>query len=145
MKPIFYSLVVCLLVTAIGFGQRDNNNSTLNGEWMFEFNKSFSKVEESSKAYLDSIPDSELQLIYSNYEGRKIIFESNGNFTQSLPGGRNVSGKWHLNSTTNMIEIKLPNGAVYYQKLKILDSRSILITPVKGSNVIINKWYYSKL
>lgn len=145
MKPIFYSLMVCLFVTTIGFSQNNSNESILIGEWVFEFDKSFSEVEKSSRTYLDSIPNNELQIIHSNYQGRKIIFESDGDFIQSLSDGRKVSGKWLLNSMTKMIEIKLPNGAIYYQQLKILDKGSILLTPDKGSNIIINKWYYTKI
>lgn len=145
MKPIFYSLMVCLFVTTIGFSQNNSNESILIGEWVFEFDKSFSEVEKSSRTYLDSIPNNELQIIHSNYQGRKIIFESDGDFIQSLSDGREVSGKWLLNSKTNMIVIKLPNGAIYYQQLKILDKGSILLTPDKGSNIIINKWYYTKI
>ncbi len=146
MKPILYSLVVCLFVTTIGFGQQDDNSkSILNGEWMFEFDKSFLSVKESSKIYLDSISGDELKIINSNYKGRRINFKSNGDFIQSLADGRQVSGTWTLDPQKKKIEIKLPNGAIFYQKLKIIDAKSILLAPYQEDTIIINKWYYTKL
>lgn len=77
MKSIYYSLMLCLLFSAIGFSQQDNKNSMLFGEWLFQFDKSFTELEYSSKKYLDSIPNVQLQEIHSNYKGRKIFFEPN--------------------------------------------------------------------
>lgn len=145
MKSIYYSLMLCLLFSAIGFSQQDNKNSMLFGEWLFQFDKSFTELEYSSKKYLDSIPNVQLQEIHSNYKGRKIFFEPNGDFVQLLSDGRKVLGKWILDSANNTLEIMLPNGAIYYQKLQILDRQSILLTPDQGANIIVNKWYYNKL
>ena len=148
MKTI-YSVIIGLtiLVTNVSYGQTNPERDLLVGEWEFQLDQSFSEISNVSKSYLDSIPIIELQLIKRNYDGRRIVFESNGAYRQIQGNGAIVKGNWTYDSELKTIEIILPNGALFEQSVVKMNQDNLVIVPKTEENVnmIINVWYFNRL
>ncbi len=88
MKTIYRVIIgLTFLITNISYGQAAFERELLLGEWEFELDRSFSEISKVSRSYLDSIPIEEMEFIKGNYDGRKIVFESNGAYGQIQGSG----------------------------------------------------------
>ncbi len=148
MKTIYNVIIgLTILVTNVSYGQTNPERDLLVGEWEFQLDQSFSEISNVSKSYLDSIPIQELQLIKRNYNGRRIVFDSNGAYRQIQGNGAIVKGNWTYDSELKTIEIILPNGALFEQSVVKMNQDNLVIVPKTEENVnmIINVWYFNRL
>ena len=108
-------MVFCLPLTSKA---QNISQEQLTGTWVFNYDASFAKIEAKVKARYDSMLELNKARIVSAYKGRKISFNTDGSYLQTLSDGRKATGTWILNTDTKTIEITDPKGRVHSQKIK---------------------------
>ncbi len=115
----------------------------ITGNWVFSEGPSYANMPQDIKQQLDSIPSLK-QEIFSAYGGRKMFFNPNGEFIQTIAQGIRITGRWALQGNTLLITD--PEGNVYTMELaELKQNRLSFITPTaQGTRPMIPIQYYSK-
>ena len=147
-QPWLARLVIgILLITAFSSVAIAQNNitETLTGQWLFNEQASFAKIDAASRAHLDSLPQLKAQFELA-YRGKKILFEADGDYGVLLADGRSAGGSWTLGSN-NRILITDPMGKVYPHRLARLTATELILIPEteEGLKSMLTELHYIKL
>lgn len=147
MKTIIYSLLLLILLLPLSVHAQQTNRRQLIGTWVFDYTTSFANMNSKLKEKFDTFPQEHRSQIESAYRGRKININSDGSYSQLLSNGKQIVGKWVLNSKNQTIEITDSQGRVREQKIKELTQTSLVLKPkgIDKAQMIFAEQHFTKL
>jgi len=149
MKRIYcLFLLIALSQSGVILAQDDaeTTQDLLVGAWKFNYSKSFNKMEADLKVQFDSIATTQRNMIRDAYKGRKITFNADGSFIQTLKDGRSVAGTWKVTKNGKKVKIKGPNGNSYTQKIKKLNPTQLVLKQENNGlgRLFFPEWHFIK-
>ena len=142
-----YSLLVLLLsfsLSSIGYAQ--STSEKLIGSWTFNYDDSFKKMKNEAKTHYDKMDTTRKERLENIYKGRVITFNNDGSYTQQLPNGRKMEGKWELNPKNTQIIITNSSGKELRQNIKTLTVTQLILKPedIGRGKMLLSEWYFTK-
>lgn len=136
----FLVLGVLLLSLQSLSGQQ---GSSIVGTWRFSDTESFARISGEIQAQLDTIPSLKSE-IFASYIGREMSFMEDGTFSQKMPNGAVIPGRWALRD--NQLVLIDPEGNEYPQEIEELTgSRLRLRVPSsEGAKAVLTEIIYTK-
>lgn len=142
-----FLILVTLLLAGLSQDklQAQTIREQLTGSWLFNDTASFSTIDPMFKAQIDTIPALKTKFM-AVYSGRKLIFESNGDYTTILSDGRSSTGNWQVQGN-NVLQVIDPSGTVYRYELVGIQPTSLVLIPIVApdSKSMITQWHFNKL
>jgi hypothetical protein len=124
-----------------------NDKSTLIGTWGFDYEQSFSKMENQMQSKYNSLPDEQKIAIGNSYRNRQFMFNENGNF-QAIGGSGNViTGTWEI-VEDNLLHLITETGQEFWFKVKQTKNNQLVL---KSNNtdlqphLLLKELYYKKI
>ena len=152
MKTIYILLFLAVLsvVSNKAFSQNRSQDksavSLLVGTWIFDYDLSIRKMDNSAKMHLDSVEQTRRNKIEKNYRGRKVTFGNKGEYKQTLSNGHTAKGEWELSKNHKNVIITAPNGFKYIQRIKFLSKTKLILKPIMEgkAKMLISEWNFVK-
>lgn len=115
------------------------------GTWEFDYTSSVTKIERTSKARLDSVPQQK-STFEAAYRGRKIFFGDDGSFAQQLADGRRSTGTWAADNNNGLVIVD-PSGNKYPLNIQTLNKTHLVLKPIVSGEAkpVLPEWYFKKL
>lgn len=144
MKTI--NILAIILLTFIQSLNAQTKEEQIIGTWVFNYESSLSKMENEVKTQYNVMPEQERAKIESVYRGRKITFDSNKNFTQTLANGIKSVGMWAL-ADNDYLNITTPTGIVFTYKIKIFTptTLNLMLDNNSGAKALMPELHFTKL
>ena len=145
MKTI-YTFLTLIFLTFVQTSNAQTTEEQIIGTWIFNYETSFSTMEDEVKTQYNAMPEQERVKMESAYRGRKITLDSNKNFTQILANGIKSLGMWVL-TDTDYLKITTPTGIVFTYKIKTLTptTLNLILDSDSGVKALIPDLHFTKL
>lgn len=147
MKNIIKTIILLILIFDCYSITAQIKNKQLVGNWVFDYEKSFSNMDSNAKKALTRITGMQSKL-ESSYRNRKITFYDNGNYILHIPNGKKVEGNWNMNNEkANNVIIKTKKQQ--QQNLNIINNTptELVLMPENSGNAkpFFSIWYFKKI
>ncbi|MCK0160136.1 lipocalin family protein [Allomuricauda sp. F6463D] len=110
-------VILIALLFSILNGQAQDGNATDNnliGSWTLNLSSSMAGMALEDKESLDASPEVKNK-IFQRFSNRTLVFDANGNFSQSDGLGNQMSGTWNLQGQT--LVVTSPTGNQWVQQI----------------------------
>lgn len=143
-------VVMVVVLIALGAGAQDaqynRNLGLLQGEWILDLEESISNLEEESRNYYMGLSQERQQEIATAFEGKQVMFDSNGMY-KIQSSGINVTGSWELLADGQTISIYIDEiEQVLEHVIETVTDTQLVIQLHQGSGEqqLFSKWYLNK-
>lgn len=146
MKNLFKSGIILMLFFISLEISAQTKQEQLVGTWFFNYDLSLAHLEAEAKTNLDSMSELDRKKIEKFYKGRKIIFRSDGSFTQELSDRSVISGLWTFDNNGGNIIMSIGQNQSQTLIIKSLSSTSLIVLLDSKNKMkpMISEWYFTK-
>lgn len=148
MKPS-YILIMLQVVVFVQAGKITAQTSAelLVGNWMFDYTTSMNSMESKALQMFNKMDNVGKNLFQTAYQGRKMAFGNNGDFSQQLASGQITQGSWSVNNGSNSVVLTYPNGMQIFYSIVTLTSNSLIMRVESNgkAKMMITEWYFTKI
>jgi hypothetical protein len=136
MKLPYYIVIFLLALFSLSSqAQEQNTAEKLIGTWTLQYDATFASIKPDTKTRFNTMNHTRQKRMINNFKGRKIIFNTNGDFIQSLADGRQSNSTWKFTSNNTTIEITDSKGRIHLYKIKKLTSNLLVYKLKENTNI----------